>query len=261
VIDVNAFLGAYPWRRVPGTSPEALLAAMDRVGIETAWVSHLPSLFWKDPAEGNGWLYDQVLRIPRFRAVPVVHPGLPGWEDDLREAADRGAAAVRADPGLLGIAPAGAEMLRLLAAAAPLRMPMLAAVRLEDGRGRHPIDLAAELPPWAVRTWLRHEPSAQLVITHADRGFIEEVHYGSTAAESARVWWDISWVWGPPEDQLAHLLATMGSSRFLFGTGQPLRLPETPVARLDLLELDPADRDRIVAGNAAALATRRAGAA
>ena len=28
-IDVNAFLGAYPWRRVPGTSPSAVLAAMD----------------------------------------------------------------------------------------------------------------------------------------------------------------------------------------------------------------------------------------
>ena len=28
-IDVNAFVGAYPWRRVPGTSPESLLQAMD----------------------------------------------------------------------------------------------------------------------------------------------------------------------------------------------------------------------------------------
>jgi len=35
-IDVNAFLGAYPWRKVPGTSPEALVKAMDRAGIDTA---------------------------------------------------------------------------------------------------------------------------------------------------------------------------------------------------------------------------------
>ena len=28
-IDVNAFLGAYPWGRVPGTSPQALLASLD----------------------------------------------------------------------------------------------------------------------------------------------------------------------------------------------------------------------------------------
>ena len=56
-----------PGGRVPGTSPEALLAAMDRVGIREAWVTHLPSLFWKDPAEGNAWLYETAgaSRVPR----------------------------------------------------------------------------------------------------------------------------------------------------------------------------------------------------
>lgn len=261
MIDVNAFLGSYPWGRVPGTSPEAVLSAMDRVGIATAWVSHLPSLFWKDPAEGNAWLYDVAARNPRFRAVATMHPGLPHWEEDLAEAAEQGAVAVRADPGFLGLAPAGADLLRLVGAAGEVGMPFLAAVRLEDGRGRHPLDVAPDLQPWVVRAWLRHHPTLRVVITHADRGFIEEVHYGSTPAESARVWWDVSWVWGPPDDHLAHLLATMGPSRFLFGSGQPLRLPETPAARLDLLQLDPADREQIASGNAQALATRRTGAA
>jgi predicted TIM-barrel fold metal-dependent hydrolase len=129
-------------------------------------------------------------------------------------------------------------------------------VRLEDGRGRHPLDGAPELAPWAVRAWLRHDPRARIVITHAERSFIEEVHYGSTPAEAARAWWDISWAWGPPEDHLELLLATMGASRFLFGSGQPLRLPETPAARLDLLDLAPADRQTITTGNASQLSTR-----
>jgi predicted TIM-barrel fold metal-dependent hydrolase len=261
VIDVNAFLGSYPWRHVPGTTADEILAAMDRTGIATAWVSHMPSLFWKDPATGNGWLFDTVARQPRFRAVAVVHPGLPHWEDDLGDAVSRGAVAVRADPGLLGLAATGPEMLALVRAVGAAGVPLVAAVRLEDGRGRHPLDQAAELTPWAVRGWLRHEGSLRVVVTHADRGFIEEVHFGSTTEESARVWWDISWVWGPPEDHLAHLLATLGSARFLFGSGQPLRLPETPLARLDLLSLAPADRERIASGNATQLATRRAGAA
>jgi predicted TIM-barrel fold metal-dependent hydrolase len=260
VIDVNTFLGPYPWRRIPGTTPEEVLVAMDRVGIRSAWVSHLPSLFWKDPAEGNGWLYDAVARRPRFLAVPVIHAGLPHWEADLAEARERGAVAVRADPGLLGLAPAGPEMLRLVRAAAATGLPLLSAVRLEDGRGRHPLDVAPELPPWAVRSWIRSDPTVRVVITHADRGFIEEVHFGSTPAESERVSWDIAWVWGPPEDHLAHLLATVGPGRFLFGSGQPLRLPETPLARLDLLTLDAAHREGIVAGNATRLATRSPGA-
>jgi predicted TIM-barrel fold metal-dependent hydrolase len=261
VIDVNCFVGAYPWRRVPGTSPEALLVAMDRVGIRSAWVTHLPSLYWKDPAEGNEWLFEVVARTPRFCAVPVVHPGLPQWEEDLRQAVHRGAVAIRCDPTLLGLAPVGADMLRLVRAAGAVGLPLLAAVRLEDGRGRHPLDVALELAPSAVRAWLRHDAAARLVITHADRSFIEEVHYGSTPEEASRVWWDISWVWGPPDDHLEHLLATMGPSRFLFGSGQPLRLPETPAARLDLIALDPADRALIVTGNATALANSRSASA
>ncbi len=256
MIDVSVFLGSYPWRRVPGTAPDAVLAAMDRVGIDSAWVSHLPSLFWKDPAEGNAWLYEIAGQVPRFHAVPAIHPGLPRWEDDLREAVARDAVAVRCDPGCFGINPAGAEMLRLVAACGEVGLPLISAVRLEDGRGRHPLDVAPELPPSAVRAWLRHDPRARLVITHADRGFVEEVHFGSTPGEAARVWWDISWVWGPPEDQLALLLATMGATRFLFGSGQPLRLPETPIARLDLIAISPADRQAITHGNATQLATR-----
>jgi len=75
------------------------------------------------------------------------------------------------------------------------------------------------------------------------------VHFGSTPEEARRVWWDICWIWGPPEDHLATLLETVGIDRFVFGTGQPLRLPETSVAKLDLLELSRAAREAIESTN------------
>jgi hypothetical protein len=46
----------------------------------------------------------------------------------------------------------------------------------------------------------------------------------------------------------------MGVERFVFGTGQPLRLPETSVAKLDLLDLSGDDRAAIESSNAADLA-------
>ncbi|MEO8636743.1 MAG: amidohydrolase family protein [Gemmatimonadales bacterium] len=256
MIDVNTFLGASPWRPIAGSEPAALLATMDRLGVSTAWVTHLPSLYWKDPAESHDALYDVARRHPRLRPVPVIHPGLPGWEDDLRRAAAEGAVAVRADPGQLGLAPAGPEVLDLVRACGETDLPILASVRLEDVRGRHPLDLAPELPTWAVRAWARQATRTRLVITHADRGFIEEVHYSLSPEESARCWWDISWIWGPPEDHLAHLLATIGVGRFLFGSGQPLRLAETPIARLDLLDIATTDRHALATGNALTLDRR-----
>lgn len=252
-IDVNAFLGAYPFRRVPGTSPDAVLAAMDRASIDEAWVAHLPSVFWRDPAAGNSWLYDTVSRHPRLRAVPAVHPGLPGWEQYLQEARDRQAAAVRCDPTFYGLEPGGPEMETLAAACAAAGMALATAVRLEDARQRHPRDVTPELPAAAVRTLLRAVPDLRLVVTHAHRAFIEEVHFGSTAGEAARVWWDLCWLWGPPEDDLAMLLETVGTDRFVFGTGQPLRIPEASVAKLDLLDLMPEWRTALESGNARAL--------
>ena len=248
-IDVNAFLGAYPFRRVPGTSPEALRGALDRAGIDEAWVSHLPSLFWRDPVEGNAWLYEAAARERRFKPVPAVHPGLRGWESVLGEAADRGAQAVRCDPTFYGVEPGGPEMRVLVAACSAARLPLLVAVRLEDSRQRHPNDRAPELPPAAVRALLRCDDEARLVVTHADRSFVEEVHFGSTPEEASRVWWDTSWIWGPPEDHFATVLGTIGVARFVFGTGQPLRIPEAAVAKLDLLEITADERAAIESGN------------
>lgn len=253
-IDVNSFVGAYPFRRVPGTSPEAVLAAMDRVGIDQAWISHLPSVFWREPAAGNSWLYDTTRRSERLRPVPAVHPGLPGWEQQVREARAAGAPVVRCDPTYYGLDPTGPELKALVAWCGEESIPLTMAVRLEDGRQRHPNDRASELPPSAVRTLIRSHPEVRLLVTHAERGFLEEVHFGSTPEEAARIWWDISWLWGPPEDHLQTVLTTVGIGRFVFGTGQPLRLPENSVAKLDLLDLGPEERAAIESKNVAALA-------
>ena len=255
-IDVNAFVGAYPWRRVPGTSPEAVVAAMDRVGLDEAWVTHLPGVFWRDPTEGNAWLLEAARAHRRLRPVPAVHPDLASWRDALRQAADAGAPAVRADPTFYGIDPSGAGMRTLAGACGEAGVPLALAVRLEDGRQRHLNDRAPELPAAAVRALLRSDSRVRLLVTHADRPFIEEVHFGSTPDEAARVWWDICWIWGPPEDHLQALLETVGPARFVFGTGQPLRLPENAGAKLDLLDLAPAVREAIESGNARALSPR-----
>lgn len=236
-IDINAFLGRYPFRAAPGGSPTALVRAMERNGIEQAWISNLSAIFWRDPTAGNEVLYDTAQREPRFRPIPAGHPGLGNWEQVLAEARQRGAPCVRADPSFYGIDPAGPEMRALAAGCGQAGLPLMMAVRLEDGRQRHPNDMAAELTPAAVRALIRSNANLRLIVTHADRDFIEQVHFGSTPDEANRILWDICWIWGPPEDYLELLLRTIGVERFAFGTGMPLRLPENSIAKLDLLDL------------------------
>jgi predicted TIM-barrel fold metal-dependent hydrolase len=255
MIDVNCFVGAYPFRGGVEATPESLLARMDQIGVTEAWVSHLAAIFWRDPTEGNAALLEAA-ESPRLRPVLAVHPGLTGWEQVLDEVKSVNAPCVRADPMFYGIDPAGADMVALADACAARGLPLMMAVKLEDLRQRHPNDAAADLAPWAVRTLIRRHPKLRLIITHADRDFIEQVHFGSTPEEAGRILWDVCWIWGPPEEHLALLLETVGVERFCFGTATPMRLPENSVAKLDLLDIDPASRLAIEEGNARAVAGR-----
>jgi predicted TIM-barrel fold metal-dependent hydrolase len=239
MIDVNTFVGSYPFRHVPHPEPAALRRVLAREGLDGAWVGYLPSAFHRDPAPGNRELFS-TLEPHRgvLHPVPVVRPDWPRWEHTLRVAADRGAPAVRAYPPQWGFGPHDQSMRELAIAASELGIAVILTVRFEDLRQRHPLDVAGDLAAAAVRALARAGPRVRLVVTAAGREMIEEVHWGLTAEEQERVFWDISWIWGPPEDQLAKVFRTIGSRRFIFGTQWPLRLAQNPLANLALLPDD-----------------------
>jgi len=234
--DVNCWIGPYPFRYVPHPDPDVLVRVLARERIGSAWVGHLPSAFYRDPIPGNDALY-AALEPHRavLRPTPVVRPDWPKWEGMLRQALERGAPAVRAYPPQWGMGPHEPSMHALAAACAEAGVALLLAVRFEDLRQRHWMDSAGDLTAAHVRSIARSSPGVRVVVACAGREMIEEVHWGLTPDEQARVWWDISWIWGPPEDHLAHLFRTIGAGRFVFGTGWPMRLTQNPRANLDLL--------------------------
>lgn len=239
MIDVNALIGPYPFRYVPHPDPEILVRVLDREGTDGAWVGHLPSAYYRDPTPGNAQLYTALAPFAdRLRPVPAIRPDWPRWPRALQEAKDAGAAAVRAYPPQWGMGPHDPVMRELALAVGELGMPLLLTVRFEDLRQRHPMDVAGDLGAAAVRALARAGERVRLVVTAAGREMIEEVHWGLTPAEQERVFWDISWIWGPPDDHLAKLLRTVGAERFVFGTQWPLRLTQNPRANLDLLPDD-----------------------
>ena len=238
-IDVSAFIGPYPFRHIPHPEPDVLVRVLHREGLRGAWVGHLPSAFFRDPTPGNGELLRALAPHGSvLRPVPVVRPDWPRWQHALRDARDAGAPAVRAYPPQWGMGPHDSSMRELAIAAGELGMAVVLTVRFEDLRQRHPLDVAGDLSAAAVRALARAGERVRLVVTAAGRDLIEEVHWGLTPDEQRRVFWDISWIWGPPEDHLAKLLRTVGAERFLFGTQWPLRLTQNPSSNLALLPDD-----------------------
>lgn len=239
MIDVNTFIGGYPWRHVPHPEPRVLVRVLEREGLSGAWVGHLPTAFHRDPTHGNIELLQLLAPFGgTLRPAPVVRPDWPGWLDALHALAAQGVVALRAYPQLWGFAPGDPRLAELAASCQSFGLPVVLTVRFEDLRQRHPLDQSPDLSAAHVRELARAGTGARLIVTAAGREMVEEVHWGLTPAEREHVLWDISWIWGPPTDDLSHLLRTVGPDRFVYGTMWPLRLTQTPRANLALCEAD-----------------------
>lgn len=238
MIDFNALIGPYPYRYVPHPEAAALDRVVERDGLSGAWVGHLPSAFYRDPTSGNTELYTALKSFSRLKPVPTIRPDWPRWEAALDQARDAHAPAIRVYPQHWGMGPADTSMKELAVAAGEQKMAIVLTVRFEDLRQRQSLDTAGDLQAAAVRALARAGEQVRLVVTAAGREMIEEVHWGLTPDEQRRVFWDISWIWGPPEDHLAKLFRAIGPKRFVYGTHWPLRLTQNPRANLDLLPDD-----------------------
>src|SRR5215213_11743618 len=101
MIDVNAYVGPYPFRHLPHPDPAVLVSVLEREGLSGAWVGHLPSAFYRDPTPGNEELFGALApHSDRLRPVPCIRPDWPNWERALAAVVDRGVPAVRAYPPL-----------------------------------------------------------------------------------------------------------------------------------------------------------------
>ncbi len=238
MIDCAAYIGPYPFRHLPHPEPEVLVRVLEREGLLGAWVGYLPAAWHRDPLPGNETLFAAIDAYPALRAAPVVRPDWPQWERMLSDVVSRGAAAIRAYPMQWGMGPHDDDMRALAMACGQLGVPLVLTVRFEDLRQRSALDVAGDLTAAHVRSIARAGPAVRVVVTGAGRDLLEETHWGLTPAEQGRVFWDFAWIWGPPEDHLAHLFRTVGPERFVYGTHWPLRLTQAPRANLDLLPGD-----------------------
>lgn len=238
MIDCATFIGPYPFRELPHPDPDVLVRVLAREGLSGAWVGYLPSAWHRDPVPGNASLFRELApHRDVLHPAPVVRPDWPDWEHTLRDVVEQGAACVRAYPMHWGMGPQDPNLRALALACAVVGIPLLLTVRFEDLRQRHPLDAVGDLTAAHVR-FLARAGNVRIIVTGAGRELLEEVHWGLTPDEQRRVHWDFAWIWGPPEDHLAHLFRTVGAERFVHGTHWPLRLTQTPRANLDLLPPD-----------------------
>ena len=84
IIDVNTYIGHWPFRQLRNNTAKELVKKMDEADISVACISSVHSIFYKDTQEGNLELINEILPYKdRFLPFAVINPVYPAWKKDF----------------------------------------------------------------------------------------------------------------------------------------------------------------------------------
>src|SRR5262245_47189913 len=192
IIDTNACLSRWPFRRLAGDDPADFVARMRKQGVGQAWVGSFDALLHRDVGGVNARLAAECKQHGAGLLLPLgtVNPKLPDWQEDLRRCHEQHRMpGIRLHPDYHGYTLASPVFGELLRLAAQAGMIVQLAVNMEDERTQSPLIRvpAVDLAPLAgiVRTI----PSLRLVVLNQKRDpRLKEI------AAAGRVYFDIAMV-------------------------------------------------------------------
>ncbi|MCY4437619.1 MAG: amidohydrolase family protein [Chloroflexi bacterium] len=226
MIDSNAYVGEWPFRRLPHSQPDNLLRKMDSLGIEKAVVSRLENVFFKDLLVGNRELHEIAQAHPdRFIPAYTINPGYPGWDEDLEICLDElSAKNLRLHPNYHGYELLGQENLRLLEIAREHDLLVMIAIGLEDVRHHHRLVVVPDVGAGDIAQTVNAFPQVRFLVTGGRFGEVTSIWRSVDKRESLYV--ENSRVQGPIHD-VAKLCSTIGPDHVLFGSNSPLHYHES----------------------------------
>jgi len=246
IVDTNASIGRWPFRRLPLDTPERLLAKYESLGIAQAWVGSFDGVFHRD-LDGVNARLAATCAASGGKLVPFgsVNLTMPGWEEDLRRCHERyGMGGVRLHPNYHGYDLADERFPRLLALAADRGLLVQLAVALEDPRTQPSMLQVAEVDITPLADAMRGAASATVMLLGA------RPRAGALAGleRIPRVLFDIARV--ESTAGIVGLIREVSADRVVFGTHAPFLIPESSMIKVYESELAEPHVAKLLAGNA-----------
>lgn len=251
LVDVNVYLGQWPFRRVPGDEPPVLVERLRSGGVERAWAGHFDGVFHRDLAAVNQRLAQLCRATGDGLLIPVgsINPALPDWEDDVKRCVEQhGMQVIRLHPNYHGYKLDDRSFATLLDAACERKLIVQISASLEDERTQSALARAPVVNLAPLEAHVNQRAAARVVLLNAWRG--ATIEWITRLVQTRRVWVDIANL--ETVGGVERLWPKVTPDRVLFGSHFPLFYWEA--AQLKLRESELTDEQLRLVGQANALA-------
>ena len=246
MIDINTFIGHWPFRRLPATTPDELWELLQVYGIERALVSPIKGIFYEEPQIANEMLASQVDSRPELLQVAVLNPTLANWERSLRQCCEKyHIVAVKLHPNYHTYRLEDSPARDLLSVVGDVGLPVIIQLRVNDTRSHHPLMQVPDVPVADIIAAAEKTQQVNIVMGGIKWGEAQ----GNVAKITAlpNLWLDISQM--ETMDGLRRMIDACGVERLLFGTHAPFFYIRSAIIKLDEAQLSAEERECIAKRN------------
>ena len=246
IVDTNASLFHWPFRRLPLDDVELLVSKYRSLGINQAWAGTFEGVMHRDVASANQRLTDACVKYPELVPIGSVNPELPGWEEDLRRCHQKQSmSGIRLHPNYHGYSLDDPRFAKLLSLATKAGLFVQIAATLEDTRTQHPQLQVSDVDLAPLADVVKRVPGARVqLLNFRPRGaaFEQLVKTTDVMFDTARV---------DGTDGIPKLVEALPRGRLLFGTHAPFLIPEAALIRVhESGRLDDSALQAVYASNA-----------
>ncbi len=253
LIDVNAYIGHWPFRRLTCNTPDGLDSIAKKAGITHMLVSSLNGIFYRNAMDGNLELLDELKNYTgETKLIPfaVINPTYPAWREDMIHCIkELGFKGIELCPTYHGtfepykLAQEGAEAFKL---AGELGVPVRICMEFENYRQQHRLDVGIQPAIDDLVNMLNSSDKTTFFLN----GYIPYTStHGAKLAEAIKsrpnIFVDISRTEQFTQPCWDYAVENYGVDHMCYGTLSPFYYAETTLVRMELSDNTPEELEKI----------------